>query len=154
MQYVSCIQIGDIMFRSWSGIACIADTEITDRHATIPLSTLSRLCYDFLWKPLYCNKLESHGDWSYQYCFGIISHAKMVGPELHLGGRLFRPIPKCDKRLGLSIDTLLPNDDYARRQWFGIHMGLSWKMDSFKPKGVTVLQADLAAINTTTFNLY
>lgn len=141
------------MFRSWSGIACIADTEITDRHATIPLSTLSRLCKGFLWKPLYCNKLESHGDWSYQYTWGIITKAKMVGPELHLGGTLFRPIPKCDNRLGMSIDTLL-SETIWRRQWFGIHAGLSWKMDDFEPKGVTVLQADLAAINTTTFELY
>jgi len=77
------------MFRSWSGIACIADKEITDRNATIPLSTLTRLCDDFLWKPLYCNNLEGHGDWSYQYVWGIITVSKMVGPELHLGGKLF-----------------------------------------------------------------
>jgi len=142
------------MYRTFSGMACIANYEITDRHAIIPQETLNRLCKEFLWKPLYCKpELNGHTNWGFKDIYGVILSAKMVGPELHLGGRLFRPIPKCDKRLGLSIDTLLPNDDYARRQWFGIHMGLPWKMDSFKPKGVTVLQASLAAINTTTFNL-
>jgi hypothetical protein len=141
------------MYKSWNGVACIADMEIPDRHAIIPLSTLSRLCADFLYKPLYCNKLEAHGDWSYQYIVGVITSAKMVGPEMHLGGKLFRPIPHCDERLGMSIDTLLSDMSMAHRQWFGLRLGIPWKMDDFKPKGVTVIKANLAAINTTTFNI-
>lgn len=141
------------MYRGWSGIACIADTEIVDRHATIPLSALSRLCPEFLWKPLYCNQLQSHGDWSYHFIYGVITYAKMVGPNMHLGGKLFRPLPKCDDRLGMSIDTILPDMNYARRQWFGQKLGIPWKMDDFKPKGVTVLRAELAAIDSTTFSI-
>jgi len=142
--------------REFNGIACIAEYLIEDRKAIIPQETLDRLHKQFLWKPLYARPdLAGHGDWSYQFQIGTITRVEMVGQQMRVRGLLHKHIPThTTETLGLSIDSELPNDNYGRKQYYGIHFKIPWSMDSFKPKGITVLYQHLAAIPCTTFNLY
>lgn len=142
-------------YREFTGIACIADYWLPDRSTTIPQETLDRLHKQFLWKPLFARPdLGGHGDWSYQYQIGTITKVEMVGQQMQVKGLLHKCLPPhTTETLGLSIDTELPDDEYARKQYYGIHFKISWVMNSFKPKGITLLYQHLAAIPCTTFNL-
>jgi len=143
------------MYREFSGIACIADYEIPDRHAVIPKETLERLCGDFRYKPLWCRPdLCGHTDWSYQFQIGTITSCKMVGPLMMVKGILHKQLPKhTTETLGMSIDTDLASRDLATRQWFGMKLGLPWIMNDFKPLGITVVYQHLCAIDSTTFSI-
>lgn len=142
-------------YREFTGIACIADYWLEDRNTTIPQETLDRLHKQFLWKPLWCaSDCSHHTNWQTNYQIGTITNCIMVGPQMHVKGILHKRIPShTSETLGLSIDTNLPNADYSRRQYYGIHFGLKWKMDDFTPKGITLIYQHLAAIPCTTFNL-
>lgn len=143
------------MYREFSGIACVADYEIPDRHAVIPMATLSRLCKEFLFKPLWCRSdISGHTDWSISNQIGTITAVQMVGPLMKVKGILHRPLPKhTTETLGMSIDTDLASKDLATRQWFGMKLGLPWVMNDFKPLGITVVYQHLCAIDSTTFSI-
>lgn len=143
------------MYREFSGLACIANYEIPDRHAMIPKETLDRLCGDFKFKPLWARQdLSGHTNWDYAEQIGTITSCLMKGCEMHVKGILHRPLPKhTTETLGMSIDTDLASKDLATRQWFGMRLGVPWIMSDFKPLGITVVYQHLCAIDSTTFSI-
>lgn len=143
------------MYREFEGIACVGDFWLKDRNTTISTETLERLHKQFLYKPLWVRKdLSGHTSWEVSNQIGTITSVHMDKCLMKVKGILHRHIPShTSETLGLSIDTNLPNVGYSRRQYYGIHFGLKWKMDEFIPKGITLIYQHLAAIPHTTFNL-